>query len=214
LKISYILFDAANTLIWKPNLFSKYWATLEKNGYFVDMQDLKRCHKMLSEVLKFPDRTSEQFYASFNSEVLLSLGIIPSEKLLKEIFEACTYLSWDKYPDTSYLSGLDVPLGILSNFNSSLSTHITNLFGDRFRDIIISENMGVAKPSLDFYIGAIKTIGLPADEILYIGDSMKLDVIPAMESGMQAWLVDREGWFKGFDKRISSFSEISLICNK
>lgn len=214
MKTKYILFDAANTLIWKPDLLNRYATALEANGYLVDRGDLRRNHKLLSEVIRFPDRTSEQFYASFNSEVLLSLGILPGEKVLKDVFDACTYLAWDKYEDTSFLAELDLPLGILSNFNKSLSTHITALFGDRFRDIIVSENMGVAKPSLEFYVGAIRTIGIPPGEILYIGDSLKLDIIPALECGIQAWLIDRDGWFKGFDKRIGSFSEIPLICNK
>jgi putative hydrolase of the HAD superfamily len=214
LKVSYLLFDAANTLIWKPELFNRYATALEANGHIVDKGDLKRNHKLISEAIKFPDRTSEEFYHAFNSEVLLSLGILPTEKLLKEIFDACTYLEWAKYEDTSFLSDLHLPLGILSNFNRSLPEKITGLCGDRFRDIIVSENMGVAKPSLEFYTGAIQKIGIPAGEILYIGDSLKLDIVPALKCGMQAWLIDREGWFKAFDKRIGSFSEINRLCKQ
>ncbi len=214
LKIKYVLFDAANTLIWKPGLFHRYIAALEQNGISVDPHDLRRNHKLLSEALKFPDRTSETFYAYFNSEVLLSLGIIPGEKLLKDIFDACTYLEWNKYEDTVFLDQLDLPLGILSNFNKSLQTHIKGLFGDRFRNIIVSEEVGVAKPAAEFYKGAIRTIGVDPGEILYIGDSLKLDVIPAMACGLQAWLIDRDGWFRAVDRRIGSFSEIAAICNK
>ncbi|OJW56850.1 MAG: hypothetical protein BGO55_27815 [Sphingobacteriales bacterium 50-39] len=214
LKIKYVLFDAANTLIWKPELFPRYIAALEKNGISVDPRDLRRNHKLLSEALKFPDRTSAAFYADFNSEVLLSLGILPREKLLRDIFDACTYLEWNKYEDAVFLDRLDLPMGILSNFNKSLQAHIKGLFGDRFRNIIVSEEVGVAKPAVEFYRGAIQTIGVDPGEILYIGDSLKLDMIPATACGLQAWLIDRDGWFRAIDRRISSFSEIATICNK
>ena len=213
MKIRYILFDAANTLIWKPDLFTRYQAALTGLGYDIGLDRLRQNHKLISEVIRFPDRTSEQFYNSFNAEVLLSLGILPGEEVLRAVFDACTYLKWDKYEDSSALEELDLPMGILSNFNSTLSGQIQKLFGDRFRDIIISENLGVAKPSPEFFQAAIRSIGLPPEEVLYIGDSLKLDVIPAMECGMQVRLIDRDGWFPGFGQRIRSFAEIKTIFN-
>lgn len=211
MKIKYILFDAANTLIWKPDLFTRYRAALAGLGYEVDLDLLRRNHKLISEVVRFPDRTSEQFYHSFNAEVLMSLGIVPDEGILKSVFDACTYLKWDKYADSSALDELDLPMGILSNFNNTLSAQIRQLFGDRFRDIIISENLGVAKPSPEFFHAAVRTSGLMAGEILYIGDSLKLDMIPALECGMQVRLIDRDAWFPGFQRRIASFAEIKAI---
>jgi HAD superfamily hydrolase (TIGR01549 family) len=214
LKISYILFDAANTLIYKPDLFRKYQQALELNGYTVNIDDLRRNHKILSEATAFPDRTSEDFYSSFNTEVLLSLGILPNPRLLKAVFDACTYLEWDKYPDTAFLGELDLPIGILSNFNKTLADKITGLFGNVFSDIIISENLGIAKPATGFYKKAIDMIGRPPEEILYIGDSLKLDVIPALSCGMRAWLIDRDGWHRSFNNRLEALSDLQMIYNK
>ena len=90
--IKYVLFDAANTLIYKPEIWNKFQDVLIKNGYNPDLNSLKYHHKILSEVIKFPDVTSETFYNKFNKELYNSLGIIESDTLLKETFNSCKYL--------------------------------------------------------------------------------------------------------------------------
>jgi hypothetical protein len=71
------------------------------------MRKIKFHHKIISEVIKFPDRTSEKFYNNFNSEFLLSLGVLPNDKLLSAFYEACTYLAWAKFEDTNILEKIE-----------------------------------------------------------------------------------------------------------
>ena len=70
----------------------------------------------MSEVIHFPDRTDQDFYKKFNSDLLYLLGIVPTTSLLDAVFKNCTYLPWEKFEDTSVLRELSVPLGIISNF--------------------------------------------------------------------------------------------------
>lgn len=198
-KIKYILFDAANTLIHKPALWPRIIDVLEQHRIAVNPRTLRYHHKLLSEFITFPDRTSEAFYASFNKELLLSLGIIPTPQLLDDIFRNCTYMPWEKFEDTQWLQEAKVKIGVLSNFSNNLPDLLSGLFGDIFSDIIVSEIVSVRKPDAAFYEHAIATIGLAPEEIVYVGDSIKLDVMPAAALGLNATLIDRDNFYNGTD---------------
>lgn len=207
--IQYVLFDAANTLIHKPKLWERMLTVLEANGHQIPSPLLRRNHKLLSECFFFPDRTSHEFYRHFNAELLYSLGIIPTNALLDSIFNACTYLPWEKFDDTAVLHNLKMPLGIVSNFNHTLSELLRTLFGSNvFRDITVSETVGAAKPQFSFYEAALAATATSASEILYVGDSIKLDMEPALALGMQTVLIDREQVFLHFPHRIDSLSQL------
>ncbi len=208
MTISYILFDACDTLIYKPALWENWQTVLQKNGYQIADLELQKVHKLLSEAIVFPDRTSAAFYEEFNAKILYALGIIPTAKLLAEIFAACQYLPWVACADTAILSDLNVPIGVLSNFNKTLPQKLGDLFGNIFQDVFVSEVLGVAKPRLEFYQKAIENIGLPANEILYIGDSLRLDIAPALAVGLKPLLIDRGGFFKGFPQRLDSLAAV------
>ena len=209
-KIKYILFDAANTLIHKPILWTKLSDVFLEFGYKVNAEELKLKHKLLSEFIKFPDVTSEGFYNQFNKELLNSLGIIDTPELLEKVFSNCKYLPWKAFSDTIYLENEKrLSLGVISNFNTGLTKLLASeLPNVIFKDIIISEAEGVAKPSLDFYKIALNRIGLKPNEILYIGDSLKLDVIPAKSLGFQVKLIDRENTYPSSIYSISSLKDI------
>jgi len=204
----YILFDAANTLIHKPLLWERFHGQLKKYGFDVPLELLKKNHKLLSESIAFPDRTSDDFYRKFNSEVLFSLGIIPTTQMLQDIFESCSYLKWEQFDDTDVLKSLTLPLGVLSNFNSGLEDQVGKIFGGIFSNIIGSENHGVAKPDPRFYELALSKTGFKAEEILYVGDSVKLDMEPAQKLGFRAILIDRDNNFPYFKGRMDSLKQI------
>jgi putative hydrolase of the HAD superfamily len=198
MAIKFIYFDVANTLLHKPDLFPRIMATLEAEGLKVEMATLKYHHKLLSETIKFPDKTDSQFYEYFNGELLYSLGIIPNAELLARLFAACTYLPWQPFADTAVLSQLPVPVGIISNFDKSLRERLASHFATSFAPIIISAEQGYAKPDPRIFADAISTSGFLPQEILFVGDSIKLDMAPAIASGLQVALIDRDQVFASF----------------
>lgn len=209
--MKYLLLDVAGTLLHKPDLFTKINETLSSYGYLVTADKLKYNHKLLSEAIKFPDRTDAEFYTSFNSELLYSLGIIPTEELLNTIFKSCSYLPWEKFEDTKVLHEIEIPMGIISNFNSSLKEKLNQYFGPVFSDIFVSEEIGIAKPSTEFYQKALDKININPKDILYIGDSFKLDLKPALELGMKSFIIDRDNFYANNVNTIQSFSEIKKL---
>ncbi len=209
--MKYILFDVAGTLLHKPSFYIKMGEVLGQFGYETDQRILKLHHKTLSESIFFPDRTNADFYKMFNRELLYSLGIIPTDAMLDAIFNACSYLPWEKFGDTDYLKQIAVPMGIISNFNSTLKEKLKSFFDVEFTDIFVSEELGVAKPSLDFYGKAIEQIGIDPKEIVYVGDSVKLDLEPALALGMNAFLIDREHNFPMQKRRIGSLTDLKSL---
>ena len=211
-KFEILLLDAANTIMHKPALWCGFSTVLKAKHIAVDDLELRRKHKILSEVIPFPDQTSEDFYHTFNAELLLSLGIIPDEKLLKALFLECTYLPWQPFADTFSLKTLNIRKAVLSNFNSTLGDKIANMFGRDFFDIIIgSEEQQLSKPDIRFYQRAVQLLDIAPEKILYIGDSLKLDVIPAQSLGIDAWLIDRDKNYLNFNKRMNSLTAVAEL---
>ena len=208
--IKSVFFDVANTLLEKPELFSRITGALEKNGHFVSQNDLRHVHKFLAEAFVFPDKTSREFYSEFNTHLLYALGIAPSETLLNDIFEACTYLPWRAFDDTAALSKIALPVGILSNWDSSLREKLQQHFSVDFKWILCSQVEGVKKPNPLFFKRMMDESGLEPSEILFVGDSMKLDVHPALQLGVKAVLIDRQNHFPNANvSRIQNLEEIN-----
>lgn len=206
--MKYLLLDVAGTLLHKPYLFSTINNTLQNFGHTIALDNLRYNHKMLSETIKFPDRTDVDFYSYFNSELLYSLGIIPNAELLNAVFQSCSYLPWEKFEDTDVLKEIEIPIGIISNFNSSLKKKMNDYFGSIFSDFFISEELGISKPSLEFYQKAIEKIKIEPKDILYVGDSFKLDLEPAVRLGINTFIVDRDNFYPNNPNTIQSLLEL------
>ena len=210
-KIKFIYFDAANTLIHKPDLWNKMDEVFKTHNYILDINFLKRQHKLTSERIKFPDNTSKEFYNSFNKELLSSLGITVNEKILDDIFNICTYLPWRKFDDVDVLKEINIPLGIISNFNSTLKQKVNSIINIPFQEFIVSEDISIAKPDQRIFEYAIQKVNLKPSEILFIGDSILLDIEPSLNVGMNALLIDRDFVYPNFRDKITSLKELKNL---
>jgi len=206
--IGYILFDVAGTLLEKPGLFAAIQQACRESGHRRSIPEIRTKHKMLSETIRFPDRTGPTFYRRFNRELLYLLGTVPSTVLVEAIIKKCGKLTWQPFPDTTFLSDLPVPMGVISNFNATLRGKLKKSFGGIFRHVLVSEEEGLAKPSVRFYAQALQRIPLPPERVLYVGDSLKLDYEPASKLGFRALLLDRYNFYPSLKDKIASLREI------
>ena len=209
-RVRAVFFDVAHTLLYKPDLYITISKVLESHHLLVDLNKLILVHKLYSETVEFPDKTSTEFYQKFNREFLYLLGIIPTPKMLDEIFQACHSLQWTKYEDTSILEVIKQPIGILSNWDVSLERNLICNFDVRFRWIIGSQKEKIKKPETLFFQKILDITGLKPSNILYVGDSVKLDIEPALKLGMNTFLIDRYNWYSGSNiSRLTSLMELS-----
>lgn len=60
--------------------------------------------------------------------------------------------------------------------------------------IATSDDWGVSKPDTAFFDRIIEEAGLPADDILYVGDRLDNDIAPAKAVGMRTAFIRRGPW--------------------
>ena len=62
-----------------------------------------------------------------------------------------------------------------------------------FQSIVISEEVGIAKPDPRIFAPALEKIGVEAADVLYVGDSVTSDMAAARNAGMDFCWVNPDG---------------------
>lgn len=153
-----------------------------------------RTHYLLSNITR----------KDFDSlELLRNVGIRTGVDLSPEQWERfawlwyeplgrCAQVEDDIRRTLGALQNLGLKLGIVSNTfvnRASLEKHLRNLgIFDFFSVQLYSHEFHVRKPSPELFRIAAEKIGVPAGNILFVGDRIDNDILPAMATGMKAAL--------------------------
>jgi 2-haloacid dehalogenase len=81
-----------------------------------------------------------------------------------------------------------VPLGLVTNGLSLVQRGrlARSGIGGHFSAVLISEELGFAKPDLRFFLAAAGALNVPADQLLCVGDSPAADIAGARGAGIDA----------------------------
>ena len=87
------------------------------------------------------------------------------------------------------------PMVLVSNFYGNVESVLDD-FGLRhyFKQIIESAVVGVRKPDPQIFRLGVEALGLPAADVLVIGDSYKKDIVPAESIGCHVLWLKGKGW--------------------
>lgn len=100
-------------------------------------------------------------------------------------------------------------LGIASNFDDRLDAichaHETLAGISRF----VSSRIGYKKPSPEFFCSIERSLNLPAEKILLVGDDLENDYHAARRAGWQAVLLDRDGCGRNVTATIASLRDLA-----
>lgn len=105
--------------------------------------------------------------------------------------------SWSLYPDT--LPCLDAlsayPLGIITNGDGAQQRQKLEQTGitERFDSVVISGDVGVAKPQREIFDRSANEMGLSPSDLVFIGDNAEADVRGALQAGWHAIWLNRTG---------------------
>ena len=109
------------------------------------------------------------------------------------------------------------PMVLVSNFYGNVEAVLKD-FGIRkyFKKIVESAVVGVRKPDPEIFSMGVRDLGLPAGEVVVIGDSYKKDILPARKAGCQTLWLKGTGWTPEEDAQtdpciISSLDEIPAL---
>jgi HAD superfamily hydrolase (TIGR01662 family) len=104
----------------------------------------------------------------------------------------------DLYPDAipamAALRAAGYRVAVIGN-QPAIRTAQLRVLGVDAEVIAMSEEMGVAKPSPEFFARALELVGSPGPgSVAYVGDRVGNDVLPATAAGMRAIWIRRGPW--------------------
>ncbi len=100
-------------------------------------------------------------------------------------------------------------LGVISNADGRMEAVLeTTGLRSRMEFVVDSHAVGVEKPDPAIFHAGVELLGLPPEEVLYVGDLFPVDVVGARRAGLQALLVDPSGRLPHPVDRIPSVTEL------
>ncbi len=185
--IKHVWFDLEGTLTIRSDEFNDAHNQLRYETY------AEVVGKPLTEKLK---QDFENLYAKHgsNSTVFRSLGCASDfwQKRFNTIDKTKYYKSVKTIYTTLKKLKDKVPISIFTNLKPDeveSTLKIINVDKSWFKFIISGDDIKERKPALDGFYLMIKKSGLPPKEILYVGDRVNVDVLPAKQVGMKTCLV-------------------------
>jgi len=84
--------------------------------------------------------------------------------------------------------------------------------GSYFAQVLVSEDLGHAKPARECFAEACRRLEVAADNTVYIGDMVSIDARPATAAGMRGVWLDRRGSARDdYRPRVESLAELPAL---
>lgn len=182
--IKAVFFDVGETLINEGRLYDAWadWLGVPRHTFMAVLGGVIARGEHHLEVF-------EHFRPGFD--------LVKQERARREAGVPNGFDERDLYPDARQclidLRRLGLIVGVAGNQPKEAAEQFAALGLEA--DIVgMSENWGVEKPSPEFYKRVVKEAGVPAEEILYVGDRIDNDVRPALAAGFQVAFLRRGPW--------------------
>jgi HAD superfamily hydrolase (TIGR01662 family) len=134
-----------------------------------------------------------------HQDVFALLGQYDWRDFLPQVIERYgAFREEDLYPDArpavADLRALGYRIAVLANQPAGRGEELRALGLDA-EVMAMSDELGVHKPDAAFFDRALKLMGRPrADEVVYVGDRIDNDIVPAAAIGMRAVWIRRGPW--------------------
>ena len=121
----------------------------------------------------------------------------PSQTFFDELYARfATPDAWrifeDVVPTLDALALRGLKLAVISNWDERLRPLLEQLkLAGYFEAIVVSREVGAAKPSEAIFHHAVRRLGLPPEAVLHVGDSHFMDVRGAQAAGLSALRLER-----------------------
>jgi 2-haloacid dehalogenase len=189
-------FDCYGTLIdWETGLLDAVRPLLRSHRQDLNDRQILDIYSELEPKAQNPYRRYRQVLANVARGFGERLGFPVSEAEAESLPESLR--NWQPFPDTrAALEKLKTKykLAIISNTDDDLFAASARHLQVKFDEVITAEQAKAYKPSLEPFHLALRRLGLPAQRLLHVGQSVYHDVLPAQSLGIATVLVYRRGF--------------------
>ena len=211
-KPSVIFFDAVGTIFGvRDGVGMQYAKCADRAGVTISAEALNsafyRAFKAAGPSV-FPLASADmisklefEWWRSVVFNTFNSVGVVNQfesfDRFFEDLFQYfATAEPWIVYPETiavlESLQSLDVPIGIVSNFDSRLHSVLRSLsLTQYFQSVTLSTEVGSAKPNGKIFTIALAKHACEARQAWHVGDSLKDDYEAAIAMGLRGIWVDR-----------------------
>jgi len=214
-----IIFDVGGTLIGSHQV-APFQEFLARAGLPAGDDDARRFHrKLIANIRAERDKVQgkganhaelNQWWSAVFAKTLPDREDLVGEMLRWLIAGRFERLFDDALPALRALSAMGMPMAVISNFGTHLRDLLARFEILHFFDpIIVSAEVGIAKPDPRIFDLLAETVHLPGHRLLYVGDHIGDDIEGARGAGLDAVLIDRRNHHPdALCPRISSLTEL------
>jgi HAD superfamily hydrolase (TIGR01509 family) len=196
-----IFFDVGNTLLFPNRLKMLAPIARDRHPTLEQWQALERRTKIEFDRGMRSGRIDHGFWWIFHTCLLDDLdegcdGLV--QELMRNTQDSA---NWDQLlPGTR--AALErirrkYRLAVISNADGKIENVLSRCgIADCFESITDSGIVGFEKPRAEIFEAALRTMNVPADQSLYVGDVYSVDYVGATNAGMQAILFDVAGAYR------------------
>jgi putative hydrolase of the HAD superfamily len=196
-----IFFDVGNTLLFPNRLKMLAPIARDRHPTLEQWQALERRTKIEFDRGMRSGRVDHGFWWIFHTYLLDDLdegrdGLV--QKLMRNTQDSA---NWDlMLPGTrAALERIrqNYRIAVISNADGKIENVLSRCgIADCFESITDSGIVGFEKPRAEIFEAALRTMNVPADQSLYVGDVYSVDYVGATNAGMQAILFDVAGAYR------------------
>jgi putative hydrolase of the HAD superfamily len=197
-----VLLDALGTLVELERPWPHLVGELAARGAVVDEEDARAA--MLAEMAYYRAHHDEAVDRPALKDLRRRCAAVVQERLhtslalddvLDALLGAIRFRAYPEVPDVlARLRAGGARLAVVSNWDVSLHDVLERTGLRPLVDaVVISAELGVAKPDPAIFRAALRRLGATADGAVHVGDSLEHDVAGARAAGLEAVLVVRNG---------------------
>ena len=196
-----IFFDVGNTLLFPNRLKMLAPIAIDRHPTLEQWQALERRTKMEFDRGLESGRLDRGFWWIFHTYLLDDLNEGGDGFVQELVRNTQDSANWDQLlPGTrSVLERIrqKYRIAVISNADGKIENVLSRCgIADCFESITDSGIVGFEKPRAEIFEAALRTMNVPADQSLYVGDVYSVDYIGATNAGMPAILFDVAGAYR------------------
>ena len=215
-RVKAVLFDLGGTLIRTAEIPHMMKKILKHRGINRSLGEISRARKEAEKGLNFRDLTKllDEFWVQWNVRILSNLQVKSNSRMLAEYIAThwWDYSDVSLYPDAEEMLPLlkerGLKIGLITNgLQSDVNEILPKVGLQNFFDVVVVINtLRKMKPDVEVFHYALQKLKMVPSEAIFIGDEMEADYKGAQNSGLTAYLIDRNG--KVHDQNVNKISSL------